>query len=200
MYYLKNILIASLFIMAQFSFSQVSKWSVEANYPVPLGDGFFGKYYSGVVDVGVKYRMLSFSGLEVGASINGGYFNKNVVNYIPSYPGDFPDQYEGARITNFTILPRIFAELNSEKMGGFHPFAGAGYGILLFNVADGGVQPFDAKSMYGVNVNLGVYYLINKSLFAQLQYDYIGLNEVEIPTSYSAKNVSILKIGMGVML
>lgn len=76
---LRNILIASFLLMAQFSFGQASKWSIEVNYPLPVGTGLYNDFH-GIADVGVKYRFLEIPGLIFGASVN--YFQKV---YLPRF-------------------------------------------------------------------------------------------------------------------
>ena len=201
MSYLKNLLIASLFLMTQFSFSQVSNFSLEVNFPVTVGDNFFGEYYDGIVDIGAKYRVVNFSPINIGISVNGGYFKKEAEKrFIQEYPGDQPEYYEESDMTNFTILPRIFAELDIESLPKLRPFLGAGYSFLLFNAASHGSSPSASTTENGLNINAGVYYLLTKSLFAQLQYDYIALLDSDIPTASKTKSVSIIKFGIGIML
>lgn len=197
---LNKLLIASLFLMTQFSFSQDSKFSVEANIPIAVGSGFFGEDYNGIVDVGAKYRIVNFSNINLGISVNGGYFKKKAQPYIPSRPGDFQDPYEASEINSFTILPRIFAELNMESLPKFRPFIGLGYGFLLFNAASNGPQASGSVTLDGLNGNVGAYYLLTKSLFAQLQYDYITLFDESVLSPSQTNNVSIIKFGFGIML
>lgn len=199
MSYLKNILIASLILMAQFSFSQNSKFSVEANFPISLGSEFFGDY-NGIIDIGAKYRLVNVSDLTLGISVNGSYFKKNSQPYFPSNPNDFQDPYDAAEYTSFTILPRVYAELNIQDLPKIRPFLGLGYGFILFNAA--ARQPVSSESftLNGLNANLGFYYLFTKRLFAQLQYDYIKLFDDNAPGTSAANSASIVKFGLGIML
>lgn len=197
--HLRNLFIASFFLMAQFSFSQTSKWSLEANFPVSLGNNFFGEY-GGIVDLGVKYRMVNISNISLGVSVNGSYFKKKSQRYAPEYPGDFQDPYEASEFNNFTILPRAYAELNMESLPKLHPFLGIGYSFLMFNTSSSGLMSASSVSLNGLNINGGVYYLLTEGIFAQIQYDYIKLfDEFEYAPSKNG-NVSILKMGLGVML
>ncbi len=193
-------IIASLFLMTQFLFSQDSKFSVEANFPIAVGSGFFGEDFSGIADIGVKYRIVNVSNINLGVSVNGSYFKKKVQLYLPSYPDDFQDPYAAAEINNFTILPRVFAELNIESLPKFRPFMGLGYSFLVFNAASHSSQASGSVTLKGLNGNVGAYYLLTKSLFAQFQYDYITLFDVNVLSPSQTTNVSIIKLGLGIML
>ena len=198
--YIKPILIASLLIMTQFSFSQASKISVEANFPFSLGSNYFGEDYGGIIDLGAKYRFIQLSRINLGISVNGSYFKKKAERYIPSYPGDFQDPYEAAEINNFTILPRVFAEMNIESLPNLRPFIGAGYSFLIFNAASNSGQATSSNTLTGINGNLGVSYMLTTKLFAQVQYDYINLFDANTEGQPRANNISMIKLGMGVML
>lgn len=197
---LKFILIASLVLMAQFSFSQESKFSAEANFPFSVGNNYFGKDYSGIIDLGVKYRFLELSKINIGISVNGSYFKKKAERYIPSYPSEQQDPYKASEINNFTILPRLFAEMNIESLPKFRPFIGLGYSVLIFNAASNSGQATSSKTLTGINGNLGVSYMLTTKLFAQVLYDYIQLSDEKDHGQPDANNISILKLGMGIML
>lgn len=198
--YLKSILIASFLLMTQFSFSQSSKLSAELNFPISLGANYFGEDYSGIIDIGVKYRFIELSRFNLGISVNGSYLKKKAERYIPSYPGEYQDPYEAAEINNFTILPRVFAELKLESLPNLRPFIGAGYSFLIFNAASNSGQATSSKTLTGINGNLGVSYMLTTKLFAQVQYDYINLFDENEHGQPDANNISILKFGMGIML
>ncbi|HLW33901.1 MAG TPA: outer membrane beta-barrel protein [Aequorivita sp.] len=187
--------------MTQFLFSQDSKISLEVNFPISLGNNFFGEDYNGIVDVGAKYRIVNISNLNLGISVNGSYFKKKAKLYIPSYPGDFQNPYDASEITNFTILPRAFAELTLESLPKLRPFVGLGYGFLIFNTASRGVaSPSSSVTLNGLNGNVGAYYLLTNSIYAQLQYDYIKLFDEDVLGQPDANNVSIIKFGLGLLL
>lgn len=186
--------------MTQFLFSQDSKISLEANFPISLGNNFFGKDYNGIVDIGAKYRIVNISNLNLGISVNGSYFKKKAERYIPFYPGDFQDPYDASEITNFTILPRVYAELTLESLPKLRPFVGLGYGFLIFNTASRGVTSSSSVTLNGLNGNAGAYYLLTTSLYAQLQYDYIKLFDENVLGQSDANNVSIIKFGLGLWL
>lgn len=56
----KKILVPLLLLTTISANCQNSKFSVEVNYPLPLGDNFIKENYQGIVDLGVKYRFYSF--------------------------------------------------------------------------------------------------------------------------------------------
>ena len=54
----KFLLLVVLFILTMNSFSQTSKYSSEANYPIPIGNNFLVEDTYGIIDVGLKYRFV----------------------------------------------------------------------------------------------------------------------------------------------
>ncbi|QAA81742.1 hypothetical protein EI546_08395 [Aequorivita sp. H23M31] len=195
----KKILIASLLLVAQFSFSQDSKFSIDANFPISMGDNFFGDY-NGIVDVGMKYRIKEISNINLGISVNGSYFKKKAERYMPEYPGHFQDPYDATEFNNFNILPRVFAEMKIASLPKFRPFLGVGYSFLMFNNSSSGYMSGNSISLNGLNANGGVYYLLTEIIFAQIQYDYIKLfDEFEYAPSKDT-NISMIKFGLGIML
>lgn len=121
---LKLISILLLFFIIK-SFSQDSKFSIEANFPIPIGENFLGENYNGIVDIGPKYRFLQNGVLNLGASVN--------FSYVQNTKSGATDLNQLFRIKIFPIQPRIFAELNIPNLESLHPQIGLGYSILVYN-------------------------------------------------------------------
>ncbi|AXP81581.1 hypothetical protein CJ739_2508 [Mariniflexile rhizosphaerae] len=172
----QKLLLTLLLIFSIKSFSQDSKFSLELNYPVPIDENFVGKNYSGIIDLGAKFRFAELNPLNLGTSLNSGI----LVN--DSRPNN---EFQDFKITAYIIQPRIFAELDIESMKNFHPSVGLGYTFIIFD-AKGTQNGFDisggSQTESGLNINLGIAYDINDKLFAQVQYDFVKISlENEIP-------------------
>lgn len=193
----QKLLVILLLIFTIKTFSQDSKLSVEAHYPIPLGDNFIGESYKGVIDVGAKYRFSHLTFVNIGTSLNGGVLrnNTNVNNELIN---------SNFRIMSYMVQPRIFAELDSPSIRKLHPFIGLGYTFMIFD-ASGTNNGVDVSALNetrsGINVNLGVAYDITEKLSIQVQYDFVRLriNGEVLDIAYN-KNVAVLKIGLGYRL
>lgn len=193
---MKQILFLTLLLIFTIkSFSQDSKFSLELNYPVPIDENFVGKNYSGIIDLGAKFRLAELNPLNLGVSLNSGILIND------SRPNN---EFQDFKITAYLIQPRIFAELDIESVKSFHPSVGLGYTFIIFD-AKGTQNGFDisdgSQTQSGLNINLGIAYDINDKLFAQVQYDFVKISlENEIPDIKYNTNVNILKIGLGYRL
>jgi opacity protein-like surface antigen len=184
----QKLLLALLLIFSIKSFSQNSKFSLELNYPIPIGENFIEKNYNGITD-------LSF--LNIGASLNAGILKNSKEDRVQPFD-----------VTTFVIQPRIFAELDSESLTKFHPSIGLGYTFMSFNTSgidilnpDNPNSSSSSQTESGINLILGVAYDITKKLFTQVQYDFIKIGvDNEVPNTKYNRNINILKIGLGYRL
>ena len=189
----KKLLLGLLLLLSQQAISQDKNWSVEANYPILLGDDYL-QDYNGLLDLGLNYRFISLGIFDIGVGINGGLFRN-----------------DNGRNSNFRIIgeafylqPRAFTEL---KLARFRPSLGVGYSIWNSGVEveeNGEIISDNSDSNGGLNVNLGISYDITKRFFVKVQYDFTRLNvrdtfeqggeafDVEIN-----ENVDIIKLGVG---
>ena len=120
---MKQYLLFGFLLIFTFStFSQNSKFSIEANYPITIDNNFLGDDSYGIVDLGLKYRFAELNPIKIGVSLNGGVLidNSNQNNS----PQDF-------LVTTYIIQPKVFAELNVESVEKLHPFLGLGYKQLI---------------------------------------------------------------------
>ena len=184
-----------LFAISIKSYSQNSKFSFEANFPIAIGDNFLGQNYNGLVDLGARYRFSENEIVDIGASINFGFFQNT--------KSDATDLNQLFDVKIFPIQPRIFAEFNIPNLEKLHPQIGLGYSIVIYNAdwsenrdADLPANIDDNES--GFNLNIGLSYDLTNKLFIQAQYDFIkiGVENGFPDTSYNT-NINILKFGIG---
>ncbi len=191
----QKFLLTLLLIFSIKSFSQDSKFSLELNYPIPIGNNFVGENYSGIIDIGADYRFANLNPVNIGISLNGGVLVNN---------SNQNNGFENFKVTSYVIQPRIFGELDLESMDKFHPTVGLGYTIMVFN-ASGTNNGFDVSdtidTQSGFNFNFGLAYDITEKLFVQAQYDFIKLGvDSDVPDIKFNTYVNILKIGLGYRL
>lgn len=190
----KKILLGLLLILTFKSFSQNSKFSVELNLPINMGENMFGKDFNGIVDIGAKYRISNLDLINVSASINAGLSNGTPV--------------EDSRIKNqdskyYLIQPRINGELKIKSLKNVHPMFGIGYTFMIFesSATIGNITTENNINRSGINANFGVSYDLTKKLFAIVQYDFVKLKAGNnIPNTNFTTNMNIIKIGIGLKL
>ncbi|WP_276168536.1 outer membrane protein [Zobellia alginiliquefaciens] len=187
-------LTVSVFFLSVSVLAQDQKWSVEANYPLSVGDEL-GNDAPGIIDLGVKYRFLDLSIVKIGAGINAGVFKKNIDDQVSPTNTDFDE-------TNWLIQPKVFAEFNIPALTKLHPSIGLGYSIIesKYEGLVSGESYKNTVSSGGLNVNLGLAYDITDRFFLQVQYDYISVKDTY---EYDGTNVGVdynlgyLKFGAG---
>ncbi len=190
----KLLLVFLLFVTIK-TFSQDSKFSLEVNFPIPIGDNFLGENYNGIVDIGAKYRFVKKDLLNLGASVNFGY-----VQNTKSGATNLNQLFD---VKIFPIQPRIFAEFNIPNLESLHPQIGLGYSILINNAKADIINtlnlPADINdNESGFNFNLGLSYDLSDKFFLQAQYDFIkiGVKNGVPDISYNT-NINIIKLGIG---
>jgi opacity protein-like surface antigen len=177
------------------SFSQDSKFSIDANHPIAIGNNFLGQNYNGLVDLGAKYKFSDNKIVDIGASINFGFF-QNTKSGATALNQLFD-------VKVFPIQARIFAEFNIQNLKKLHPQIGLGYSIIIYDAvwrentnADLPADIDDNEN--GFNYNIGLSYDLTNKLFLQAQYDFIKIGvEDGIPDKSYNTNINILKFGIG---
>ena len=177
------------------SFSQDSKFSIDANYPIAIDKNFLGQNYNGLVDLGAKYKFSDNKIVDIGASINFGFF-QNTKSGATALNQLFD-------VKVFPIQARIFAEFNIQNLKKLHPQIGLGYSIIIYDAvwrentnADLPADIDDNEN--GFNYNIGLSYDLTNKLFLQAQYDFIKIGvEDGIPDKSYNTNINILKFGIG---
>jgi len=182
-----------LIIFTVKSFSQDSKISFELNYPIPADNNFVGENYNGVIDMGIDYKFVDLSSINIGTSMNMGVISSNS-NLNLSYPNQ--------KINSYLIQPRIFGEMNLAGIEKLHPSLGLGYTFMIFKAKDiNDISTIPSNTDSGFNFNFGIAYDVSDSFFVQIQYDFIKLNENdELLNSTYNTNVNLVKIGLGYRL
>ncbi|GAA4299198.1 outer membrane beta-barrel protein [Aestuariibaculum suncheonense] len=175
------------------SVAQDSKFSVGINSPIPFDHNFINKYYNGVVDLGIDYKLFSTKTLGLGLAFNAGLLKSD-------------ESVIDLKIKSYVIQPKLFIEFNIVK---FHPFLRGGYSSMIFRTKERseeiggyyGVALSLNNTQSGLNINPGLKYNINDDFFVQAQYDhiYLGSEEPIRRTRYN-NAVHIIKIGLGVCL
>jgi opacity protein-like surface antigen len=190
---MKQKLLLTLFLIFTIkTFSQDYKFSLEANFPIPVGDNFLGENYGGIIDIGAKYRFTELKIVNIGASINGGFLKNS--------KADNNNMFD---VNVYPIQPRIFAELNIESLSKLHPQIGLGYSFLIFKAKSNGINPDFLESNIdrtedGINLNFGLSYDITNKLFLQAQYDFVKIGvDNDVPDIKYNTNINILKLGLG---
>ncbi len=184
----------SAFFLNVTLFAQDYKWSVEANYPISVGDEL-GNDAPGIIDVGLKYRFLDFKIVKIGGGINVGIFKDNIRSFTDPETTDFDE-------TDWIIQPKVFAEFTIPGISKLHPTVGLGYNFIESKY-DGlflNESIKNTNSEGGINVNLGLSYDISKRFFIQVQYDYTrNIDKFEFEGfDYEIKeNLGFLKAGVG---
>ena len=187
----QNLLVGLLLIFTLNAFTQDSKFSLEANYPITIDQNFLGEDSYGIIDLGLKYRFVELNPLKLGISINGGVLvdNSNQNNS----PQDF-------LVTTYIIQPKIFAEFNIQSIENFHPFIGLGYTFMNFQLSgsnNGMDVSGESDKLSGFGLNFGIAYDISRKIFIQAQYDFTKLNVDDVPDIKFNTNVNLLKLGIG---
>lgn len=184
---IRKLIFVLLFSISMQAIAQDKKWSVEANYPISVGDEI-GNDPDGIIDVGIKYRFLDFNIVKLGVGVNAGFSKKNI-SYNTSTQFDFDE-------TNLIIQPKVFAEFTIPAIKKLHPSIGLGYSIVKYK-QDGifsGTNDTYKDSNGGINLNLGLSYDISSKFFVQVQYDYIGGEFTQVNMK---QDVGLLKLGVG---
>ncbi|WP_088340111.1 outer membrane protein [Robiginitalea sediminis] len=99
-----------LFVFGLMVRAQERDWSVEAYYPVSIGESF-GSSNEGLLGLGVKYRFAEWGKARVGVALDGVWFATTFINDS--------DPIQEEKYRDFFLQPRLFAELpltSSEKL------------------------------------------------------------------------------------
>lgn len=195
----KKLLLALLLFTSIYTFAQQDKkWSVEANYPISIGEDL-GNDAAGILDLGIKYRFLDLEVMQLGFGLNAGVFSENIRSNDGF--GGAPDLLDIDE-SNWLVQPKVFAEFQIPGLQKLRPSIGLGYAFITSNF-DGFVQGAmvsETESEGGLNLNLGLSYDLTKRIFIQAQYDYIR-NTFEVPafpgTTEIKQNLGFLKLGIG---
>ncbi|NAY93466.1 outer membrane beta-barrel protein [Muricauda sp. JGD-17] len=185
-YFISKILIFALLFFNMVA-GQKGKLSAELSHPIPIGDNYFNDFYTGSVDIGAQYRIVTTEVINFGASLNVGFYSFENENFNIQ-----PD------INATFIQPRAFA----EAVAGFFRFQlGVGYGFATFSTQNA-LEPGETETVRdrtnGPNINTAVTFDVFKGLFVKGQYDYLRISEFgSLDDSDFVRNVNLVKVGLG---
>ena len=186
-------IITLLLVFLSFPILAQDKASVELNYPIPTGDNFVSNY-TGVLDIGFKYRFANKEDFTFGVSLNANY-----LTYSYDNPGiNFKTQ-------NYNFQPRLFGELKLKGVPRLHPALGVGYTFMQFSSSGSGNTGEDivnldvSERLSGFNFNVSFSFDLTKKMFAQVQYDAIKIGSTPegVPDTKYNTNASLIKLGLG---
>lgn len=185
-----RLLFGLVFFVTFHAISQDKKWSIEANYPIPVGNSFF-EDFNGIADFGIRYRAFDVSFMKLGASLNGGYFKYDIVS----------EEVQGVyNFKSYLVQPNIFAEFHLKPITRLHPSVGIGYSILHTNLEGSLEGELRQRKVTdgGLNFNFGVSYDLSQRLFIQFRYDHTLLNAENGNNGiHEDDGIGILKAGFG---
>jgi hypothetical protein len=173
--------------------SQERKFSLEANYPLPIDDGFVFQNYTGIIDLGLKSRFYETNVLSLGAGINGGMLIANFNTYDTKI-----------KTTNYIVQPKVITEFKL-KNSKIHPYVSLGWSFMTF-VAEGNTSSLDGEQTKiddsngqgGMNLTSGALFDVGKRFFINFQLDFTNLNKKgNIPNTIYNTQVLLLKAGIG---
>lgn len=175
------------------------RFSLEAGYPVGIGNNFVKETHNGILDLGFKFRFIEKETFRAGISLSSSLFISNL-EYQATFESLEPTSYL------YTIQPRAFGEVNFATAPRLHPAFGIGYMRLQNDVNLNGtstenVSPSDLEfTLNGLNINLAFAYDISNSFFVQLQYDFMRLRSSERVDAVKPPRIELnfLKFGIGV--
>lgn len=200
---MKKVFLIALLAIATQSFSQTSKFSIEAAYPLQVDKNFLGDNFKGIADLGLKYRIKNLQVINIGLSINGSMFTYSDTGYLVEY-----DEIRSFKTTLYIIQPRAYVELNLKKVIKIHPFAGIGYSFLFANTDSESADSIQISGAYmetnksGLNINAGLSYDIFTKVYLFASYDYITFNnnQSNVPSGTYNTKASLVKLGIGIRL
>mgnify|MGYP001791758992 FL=1 len=188
----KHVVLALGLLISICATAQDKKWSIEANYPISVGDEL-GNDNPAIIDLGVKYRFTKLGIINIGAGLNAGVFRDNITSVTESISVDFDE-------TNWLIQPKVFAEIQVPALPKLRPFVSVGHTIITSKfkgdllVGDANVE---SSTDGGFNLGFGLSYDVTKNFFILVQYDYVrntigidGLTDIK-------KDLGYFKIGVG---
>ncbi|PID69838.1 MAG: hypothetical protein CR985_03735 [Flavobacteriales bacterium] len=162
-----NYIFILLILMSFTSFAQNKKFSVEANYPLAISNGF--EDVNGIVDASIKYRFAEGELFKYGASFTFDYLKEK----LPFNYQDLDKDYFFYHVNGFTEMTIPSAEK-------IHPFVGVGFTYVIckyeyFNSMDHlfDIAETEKEKNPGFNFKLGIQYDFTNSFFVQSYFHYI---------------------------
>lgn len=167
-------------------YGQDHKWSVEAYYPISVGQDF-GSSNQGVIGTGLTYRFRDLGKVNLGASLDATWFATTITNDS--------DPIQEVDYRDFFLQPRLFGEVPLTPDEKLKLRFGLGWTInrsvgRLFLNSDGRLEGEEWNS--GPNLNTGFTYDISTRWYLQGQYDLMFISG-DSPN----RTIGLLKVGAG---
>ncbi|WP_435578718.1 outer membrane protein [Gilvibacter sp.] len=188
------LILLGLLFCGVFASAQERKFSVEWNYPLPVGDNFFAEGYTAWFDIGGEYRFAESGAFNFGVALNMGF-------------AGFSETLDTGttKAIAYDFKPSVFAELNIPGVPKLHPAVGVGYNTILFAfsgdsaiLGSEGRQIIGGDSKNGLNGHARLSYDVAERWFVQVQYDYTRLGkENDVPDISFNRTVSQVRFGFG---
>ncbi|TYP73552.1 outer membrane beta-barrel protein [Aquimarina intermedia] len=187
----KIYVLLTLCLLSISSFSQDKKFSIEANYPLAISNGY--EKFTGIVNGSFKYRFAKSKLFQYGASLTFDYLKSTV-----------PFSYEDLKTDYFFYHINGFAEMNIASAKNFHPFIGIGFTYLSYEYEFyytyyefDNIETRRANDL-GMNFKLGAQYDFTSVFFIQTYFHYIRtFNDNNFNNETMGVNNNQLKLGLG---
>jgi hypothetical protein len=190
----KIFLILITIIFVQISQAQLKRFSLDFSYPYALDKDFLSENYNGLVDVGLKYRIIKAPIINLGIAFNGSLFKANEVKTF---------NQENVNLNAYFVQPKLFFEFNLKQLTRLRPYFAVGYSYNIKE--DIFLQPssntgetnvvFTIKED-GIVLNTGISLDLTSWLYIHAQYDFLRLKNINNP-ELETQNSNIIKAGIG---
>lgn len=182
-----QLLAINMFFLSVVGFAQESKLSLEVNYPIATGNNFIKENYTGVIDIGIRYKFAQPSKVGYGMSLHTSLYSNETTLA----------EFFSNKV--LSVQPGLFIELDAGSNERFSPYIGVAYNALLFNTDNFlGIRESDSKIHHGLTGTIGFFFDISTKFYLNGQYSY---NKVFYKQGASVSSfftdISTLKAGVG---
>lgn len=185
----KILVLFTFFLVVQFSNAQLKRFSLDFSYPYALDKDILKENYDGLVDVGLKYRIIKTPVINLGVAFNGSLFKAN--EYYKLDP-------ENIDASSYFVQPKAFAEINIKSLSNLRPYVSVGYAYNIFqnSVVENGNNISIVLNKQGIILNTGISYDFSEWFYIHAQYDFLQLKNITEP-ELETKISNIVKAGIG---
>jgi hypothetical protein len=191
----KIILILISLTFVQTSLAQLKRFSLDFSYPYSLDKNILKEDYVGLVDVGLKYRIIKAPIINLGVAFNGSLFKANEVKTF---------NLENVDLNAYFVQPKLFFEFNLKQLTKLRPYLAIGYSYNVtenlslqtstMNTSQTNVT-FTIKEQ-GIILNTGISLDLSSWFYLHAQYDFLRLKNINNP-ELETQNTNIVKAGIG---
>jgi Opacity family porin protein len=191
----KNFLIVFITLMyVQIPQAQLKRFSLDFSYPYSLDSNLLKENYNGLVDVGLKYRIVKAPIINLGIAFNGSLFKANEIKTF---------NQENVNLNAYFVQPKLFFEFNLKQVTRLRPYFAVGYSYnikediyLQPTLSTGETNVVFTIKEEGIVLNTGVSLDITSWLYIHAQYDFLRLKNINNP-ELETQNTNIVKAGIG---